>query len=419
MLRKLSVFLLIVSLMTLPAWAATTATDTPPSTLGLSLEDCLKLGFANSLNLQKEAQNIKVVQENVKQAAAGFHPTVDYSVSHNKQTNATDDYNSGTVSVSLPLLNCGALSNSLRVALLELDSAKEDERQVKLQLAYDIKANFYGIWLKEQQQAVAQASYDNLGQHYHNVEKYYQVGKKSKYELLEAESAWKEQKVEVISAKSDIALARLALATLMGIDKDQEFQLSYNSSIQQIPDQITLTLIPLLEKAYQQRPDMIQVEQAIKIAQFNVKIAKSNLNPALSLSGTRTDNSDEWQYVLSMNGKLYDGKVTATKVKTAEETVTLAKIKAAKLRDSVRDNIQRALQAIQVDLEKVSSYRANVELAKEDLRMTEIRYNAGVATIMDVKDRQLRLDKAQNNYYQTVSSYLTDSAKLVLELGDD
>jgi outer membrane protein TolC len=416
MLRKALIPFLIVSGMMLPALAAAAA-DTPPPTRVLSLETCLQLGFANSRELQQETQNMKVAQESVNQAAAGFRPTVDYSVNRVQQTAGTD-YNSGTISIDLPLLNRGKLSNSLRVALLGLDSAKEDERQTRLQLTYDIKAGFYDLWLKEQQLAVAQASYDNLGQHYQQVEKYYQVGKKSKYELLEAEVSWKQQKAEVISAKSEVALARLTLATLIGIDKDQAFQLAYDSAMGQIPAQVNLTLNPLLEKAYRQRPDMIQAEQATQIAQYNVEIAKANLNPALSLSGTHADSTDNWQYVLGVSGTLYDGKVTASKVKAAEETLQLARINAAKTRDSARENIQKALQTVQVDWEKAGAYQANVELAKEDLRMTEIRYNAGVATIMDVRDRQLALDEAQDQYYQAVSSYRTGLAKLELELGN-
>ncbi len=418
MLRKLFVSVLFVSLVMLPGWTRTAiaATATSPATQVLSLQACLNLGFANSRDLQTEAQNIKVAQESVNQAAAGFKPTVDYSVNHIQQT-VSGTYNSGTLSVDLPVLNRNKLSKSLQVAMLALDSAKEDERQTKLQLIQDIKADFYDLWLKEQQLAVAQASYDNLGQHYQNVEKYYQVGKKSKYELLEAEVAWKEQKAEVISAKNDVSLAKLTLATLIGIDKDQDFQISYDSAMQQLPEQLALTLNPLLEKAYQQRPDMIQAGQAIQTAQLNVDIAKANLNPALSLSGTRADNSGNWEFVLGVSGTLYDAKVTDSKVKAAEEKVTLAKISAAKTQDSARQSIQKVFLSVQTNLEKANAYRANVELAKEDLRMTEIRYNAGVATIMDVRDRQLTLDEAQDSFYQAVSSYLTNLATLELELG--
>jgi DNA-binding MarR family transcriptional regulator len=50
-----------------------------------------------------------------------------------------------------------------------LEIAREDERQTKIQLVFDIKTAFYDLWLKDQQLAVAQSSYDNLGQHYRTV----------------------------------------------------------------------------------------------------------------------------------------------------------------------------------------------------------------------------------------------------------
>ena len=50
--------------------------------------------------------------------------------------------------------------------------------------------------------------------------------------------------------------------------------------------------------------------------------------------------------------------------------------------------------------------------------MTELSYSEGRSTIMDVKDAQLDLDEAQNNYYQTVCSYITYLARLDFEVGN-
>jgi outer membrane protein len=407
---------LALGLLLIPTGMALAAETIPQPIPKLTLEVCLKSGFDYSQDIQTAAKNIAVAQENLKQAKAALGPTVGYSV--NRVEADSSSYNSGTISLDLPVFNHNKLINNLRVAELQLESTREDERQTKLELTYNIKYAFYDLWLKEQKLVVAQASYENLGQHYQTIKKYCEVGKKAGYELLEAEVAWKEQKAEVTSARSNVAIAKLTLATLIGINRDRDFQIDYDLSVQQVPEQFTLELKTLLPQAEKQRPDLRQAAQNIEIAKLNIAIAKANNNPLLSLSGSQNDLNNELQFTLGVSGTLYDNKATASKVKAAEETAEIARINGVKTWDTMRKSVQKVYQAIQVDLEKVLAYKANIDLSKEDLRLTEIRYSAGMSAIMDVRDRQLALDKARNNYYEAVASYVTDLAQLDLELGN-
>lgn len=412
MLRK-SFFLFILSVLLIPMSFAAAET-TPPPAQKLTLEDCLKMGYAYSKDLQTAAKNTQVAEESVKQAEAALGLTVGYSVS---RTQADSSYDSGSISLNFPVFNYNKLRNTLKAAQIQLESARENERQTKLQVTYDIKKAFYALWLQEQKLAVAKSSYDNLGEHYQIIKKYCDVGKKPEFELLEAEVNWKEQKAQVTSAQSNVALAKLDLAILIGVDPNQDFQIAYDSSLQQLPKQYQTALQSLLEKAKEERPDIRQAAQDIKVAELNVAIAKAGNNPTLSLSGSQNDLDNDFKVILGVSGTLYDNKLNASKVKAAEKKLEIAKVHEAKTLDSMRQSVQKVYQNIQVDLENAWAYQANIDLHKEDLRLTEIRYNAGMSTIMDVKDRQLELDEAWNNYYEEVASYLTDLARLDFEVG--
>ncbi len=414
MLRKLWLFL-IIALMLIPSAMALAAEPAPPPARQLTLEACLQSGFEYSQELQIATKKVRVAEESVRQAKAALGLTVGYNVS---RTEADSPYTSGTISLDLPVFNRNKLSNALKVAELQLKSAREDERQAKLELTYNIKSTFYDLWLAEQKLAVAESSSENLGEHYRTVKKYCEVGKKAEYELLEAEVAWKEQKAEVTSARSDLEIAELALATLIGIERDRDFEIVDDSSILQIPEQFSAELRTLLAQAEKQRPALRQAAWEIEIAKLNVAIAKANNNPSLSLSGSQNDLNNDLQFTLGVNGTLWDNKATDSKVNAAEEKVEIARLSEVKTRDQMRQSVQKVYQSIRVDLEKAQAYKANIDLCQEDLRLTEIRYSAGMSTIMDVRDRQLALDKAQNNYYQAVASYITDGAKLDLELGN-
>jgi outer membrane protein len=411
------IFLLILGLSLNLVCGVAGATTTTEFTQKLTLNDCLKLGLTNSLDLQIAAKNVKVAEESVRQAKAALVLSVDYSVGHIDVD--TTRYNNGSVSVDLPVFTHNGLVCGLKAARLALESAREDERQTKLNLTYNIKSAFYDLWLKEQRLVVARNSAENLGQHYQTIKKYCELGKKAPFELLEAEVSWKEQKAQVTSATSNVALAKLELATLIGISQDQDLQIDYNTSLPEVPANFPLSLQMLLEDAYKQRPDLRQSGINLEIAKLNVDITKGTNKPSVTLAASQTDMAgSDLQFTLSVSGKLYDNKAKASKVRAAEEKLKIAKISDKQIHDTVRKSVQTIYQNLQVNLENANAYKANIQLSKESLRMTELSYSEGRSTIMDVKDAQLDLDEAQNNYYQTVCSYIIYLARLDFEVGN-
>jgi outer membrane protein TolC len=61
----------------------------------------------------------------------------------------------------------------------------------------------------------------------------------------------------------------------------------------------------------------------------------------------------------------------------------------------------------------------NVDFMKERVHLTELQYNNGKATTSDFIDAQSALDKAYNDYYGQIMSYLTALATLDYSIGKD
>jgi outer membrane protein len=416
----------------------------------LTLADCLKIGYENSQEIKKANKNVEIAWEGVKQAAGSFCPTLKYSLGYEKDSNDTvtyvpasknssgwtwkeidsgDEAFSAALKLSWTLYDGGKLTGNLKVAWLDLDSAKEDLRSANQELTYNIKRDFYALWLAEQQLKVAQTSYDNLQQHYEQVKKQYDVGKKAKYDLLKAEVAWKEKEPTLLSAKNSVKNAKLNLATTLGVGKQAAVEISYDDSLLRIPAQPEMGFQSLLDEAYKQRPEIRQSEQNIKIANCNRVIARAGYLPSLILEGSSSNGGDTsnykewddktWTLSVGLSGLLFDGPTTLSKIKEAKLNEQVAAIKDTQERDTVRKDIQSAVQNIQQYYASVGVNQDNVALAQESLRMTQIKFEAGLSTTLDVKDAQLSLDEATNDYYQEVSNYLTALAKLDYVLGRD
>jgi outer membrane protein TolC len=126
-----------------------------------------------------------------------------------------------------------------------------------------------------------------------------------------------------------------------------------------------------------------------------------------------------WNLTLSLTGNLFDGFATASKVAAAKDNQKIMKNQELLLRDAVRIEVEKGLLELNENLESIRANQSQIDLSKEKLRMTQARFDAGMATTIDISDSQLDLDTALNGYYESIKNYLTALAKLDVTLGRD
>ena len=446
--------LLIVFMVSLPVWAQDRGTAQPVKAESVSvetftLENCLDLAYQNSQQLKAASKNVAMAEAGVAVASGGYWPTVSYQYRYLDALESPAAPSipgmpidlsgifemlqgtgySGSVSITQPLYTGGKLSNSLKLARLKLASAVEDERKAKQQLTYSVKEAYYRLWLAEKMQGVAKSSYDNMERHYQRINSLYKAGTASRFDLLQAQVKWDNQKPSVIKAENGVKLARLSLATIIGIEPNREFQVEYDPSRLQLPEKVELSAQVVAEEAYQQRPELHQMQQLVEVAKANEALAKAGYLPNVALSYNYSlqggsdiflkNASNTVTLGVSLSGVAFDGFATPARVKSASENLELTRINEVNIKNQIRLETEQALQSLEESLETIRANQANIDLAQESLKMTQARFAAGMATTMDITDAQLVLDQASNGYYQGVSSYLTALAKLDLVAGKD
>ena len=401
----------------------------------LSLEQCLDLAFKNNKQIQEKEKQVTIAEGVVKEAKAGFWPTLNYQFKRDEsdlpQYEIGPFYEKtefmGGVNASVPLYTGGMLRNNLKLARFQLETAKEDLRKAKQQLIYDVKQAYYNVWLAEKVVQVQEASYHNLDQHVNRVRSHYNAETASKLDLMRAQVQRDTLKPKVISAQNQLVLAKLRLATLIGYPKDQPYRTEYDAAKLEMPDSVAMSLEQILNEAYQNRPELHQIQKLTEINQLLTKMQKAGYKPNVGLSvgysGLSKDVTEDWfatawSITVSVGGKLYDGKINA-KIKQARDTEKLSRIQEADLHDKIRLEAEQSLQNYIVSIETTRANQASIDLAKEALRMTQIRADNGMATTMDIMDAQLALDQALTGYYQGIVSFLTAEAKLDLVMGRD
>jgi outer membrane protein len=392
----------------------------------LSLKAGLELAYQNSAKLKVVVQKTAIAGESVTQAEAAYRPAIDYQVSATNQESEPEQIYGGGISATQPLYTFGRLTNNLELARTQLDNARQDELKIKQELTYNVIEAYYKVWVAEQSLIVATNSLENMGRHYQQVKRFYETGNASKFELLRAEVQWESLRPAVIKAQNEIALAKLSVATLIGWPQETAFTVSFDPESLPLPEEIKNVSGAIVNEAYQNRPEMRQIQIAAVAAHLKTALAEAEYRPKLGLKGEYNRAGTEfqpfdweptWSLTLAVTGNLYNGSATRSKVNASRQEEAINTLQETALRDQIRLEVEQALQNQKESLETIKSNRFNMELARESLRLSQARFDAGMGTTVDIMDAQLDLDKALNGYYQGIYSYLTANAKLDLVTG--
>ena len=255
--------------------AETGGTDGQPEVL--TLERCIELALQNSKDLQLASKQVAIKKAALQQAAAGFGPSIKYNyyVSEFEEKSSETELDGGSLSLEQPLYMGGMLKARYQMAKLNYEKALEDERSAKQQTIYAVKQCFYGVWLAEQRLQITQASYDYMGRLYQQTKRFYDVGTKSKFDLLTAQTEWEKRKPVLIEAQNDVVKAKLKLANLFGLPQEKSFNVQDELPQQQLPEKSDLSLQALPDEAFQHNPGMHNAVKDLESDKYKVKLAKA------------------------------------------------------------------------------------------------------------------------------------------------
>jgi outer membrane protein len=435
---------LVFLLVPLRVYAALPVAE--PQSAVLSLEQCLRLAFSNSEAVQIAAQNVAKAQEGVKQAQSGFFPTLGYQFGYSNISGdlpvdgwplghplySPERVTKGSVTLTQPLYTAGKLTYGLKLAQLQLDSALENERKVKQDLTCNVKAAYYQVWVAEKMLTVARDALKNLDRHVDQVQKFYEAGTASKYDLCRAQVQRDTLKPPVIKAENAVVLVKLNLATLIGDDRERQFTVVVRTEQLQFSKEMPSQVAALLGPAYQNRVELRQVQLLKQGNDLKVALVRAEYQPNLLLTGNYGGKNyggkdagfaENWKenttITLAIQGSLNMGGATRSKVAAAKDDQAIVLLQESALKNQIRLEVQQGVQAITDSLAAIRANQSNITLAQETLKYTQTRFDSGMATTIDIMDSQLALDQALNGYYQGIANYLIALAKLDQVVGKE
>jgi outer membrane protein len=144
----------------------------------------------------------------------------------------------------------------------------------------------------------------------------------------------------------------------------------------------------------QSNPDLLAADQRIASAAADSKLAQRNKLPNLSLqaaagfrNGYQPDiNEIRFNYLagVTLNVPIFQGRRIRQNILVSQKAVELSEINKNNLTLTLQKDWQSAVADFTTYQQQLTNAKSQVEAAQEALRLTQIRYDRGVATYVDL-----------------------------------
>lgn len=412
-------------------------------TVDLNLPKTVQMALDYNRDIKNSQYALKRAEYAINQAQAGKKPTVDYNFGAQRSratdaatysraaslmggANSVSNAFSNGISVNIPLYTGGLVEGQIDVAKLGKTNAQEEILRVEQATKYSAIQGYYGLLAYQELQGVYHEAVDNLQGHLDNVQAQYNVGTKAKVDVLSSDVSLANAKTTAITADNNVAVAESNLNNILGLPLETKLNLADH----QLPfDTYNISLQEATDYAMKYRPEVLQAAIAVQEAERNIDIANAGNRPTVAITGGNDwadntfpgidTNKRSWKVAAGVTYSLYDGGATKAKVNQAKQDLLVARETEQKTREAVQLEVKRAYLNIRSAAQKVEETQTVVDQARENYRIQNIRYQAGVGINLDVLDAQLSLNEAQVNHIQALYDYNVGIAKLEQVMGVD
>src|SRR5437899_360436 len=398
----------------------------------LSVEDAVAIALDTQPNIKARISDYIAAAFRVDQALAPLLPQITGSWTAARDQNVSvsgggtqplrtvvtwTTSTTARVSLSQILFDFGKNFASTEAARKLADVALEDTELQRQLVTQTVKESYTNINFAVRLIQVNQQAVERAELNLRSARGFFEVGTRPKSDVARAEVDVANAKVDLIRARNAERLARVALATAMGLPATTPLQIQDNLIYQPI----TMDRARLAEDALRQRPEYRQARLNAEANDARLRRSFRDFFPDITGGGfygaQRADMNEIWELNLSLNWTLYDGgnRIARYREARANLEAAQARVKASEL-DISREVEQSINNVIEAD-ERIQAAQVAVVSAQENFRLAQGRFDAGVGTILELTDAQLALTQAQNTEAQALADYRIALARLDRAVG--
>ncbi len=391
----------------------------------IGLSEMQEVALGKRKIIQRYITNLEKSEKDITRARGGYFPSLDLSYSlYSLDEASITEAEENSVAIGSVTWNIFAGFRdkyTIESALLLKEVESYRLRGIRQDLQLNVALRYLAVYERRANLKVTRDAFTTLGKIYRDGQSRLEVGLIDKNELLKFKVDLDNSDITMKAARASLDKSILLLAreidNTLGLD-DLDFA--------------EFSIIPTLGNQEESESEMLGSRSEIKAlqglvdsAEMQVKAEYGGYYPQLDLEGSyrRYDDDflngkgdmddEELRASLVMSVNLFNGFVDEADVGKAKLEARGLQYDLVELEDTLKTDLKNLYIDYKVSLENVSVAEQNIKLAKESLRITQLKYDEGLQRESDLLDAITNLSRAQFNYVTVIRTVFENHFRII------
>ena len=400
-----------------------------------SLKQCIDYAIEHNLTIKQQESVREQNEIELNTARWSRLPNLNGSASHTfnfgRSLQSDNTYrslntqNTGlNLTTNIPLFTGMQIPNNIALSKLNLRAAIEDLNKAKEDISIQVTSSFLQVLFNEELKKVAQEQVLLSKEMLRQKEAYFENGKASKAEWLEAQARVAQDQLSAVQAQNNYHLALLELSQLLELPSPEDFQIvSPKADEASFIKELTAPEDIYCE-AIRNKPSIKAARYRLEGAAHNIRIAQSAYYPQLSFGAGLSTNyfnvsgqenhsfssqlRDNFsQYIgFSLSVPLFNRLATRNRVRNARVQQNILNWQLEDSKKALYKEIQQAYyNAVSAESQYQSSRTAD-QAAEASFVLMKEKYSNGKANATEYNEARTAWMKAVSDRIQAKYDYL-------------
>jgi outer membrane protein len=336
------------------------------------------------------------------------------------------------VTLQYLIFDFGKREATVDSARAEKLAAGADFIQLNQALAFRVASSYYLLVTAQERLQAAQETLRTAQTTQDAAESRLNNGLATLPDVLNARAETSQALFDLQSADGDEKIARVTLTEALGAEPSPNIVIDGQNGAP-LPEALTMSIDALIDRAMAGRPDLMAQASRIRAAKDEVRAAKAEYKPKISLSGSVAQTSvwptadfgqlgpasqPTWSGGLSIQWRIFDGGARKNEVLIAESKQREAEDELTAKHDQATREVWTAYIAFRTALRKHEAAMALLKSANESYSASLDAYKYGVKNLIDVVTAEKQLALARLSGVSARSELFVEAVNLEFATGN-
>ena len=338
----------------------------------------------------------------------------------------TENYFNLSGSVSYEVDVFGKLKNKKKAQLALLLAQKSYAQTVKIKLISDVAGTYFEIAATNEQIRIMEKLIKRYQESYRYRQKQYKHGIVDSLTVTQEKAKFDSSKLNLEKLKQNKKIFENFLALLLGKEPAEIFN-SGNIFNVKLPNPINIpSFVP--SQIIEKRPDIIEAEERLKAADFEIGVAKAAYFPTISLTGVLGLESNDLSDLIRSSAKFWNiGGTALSPIFSFGRIKAKIKIATSKQKQALFNyvyTVKNAFKEIHEAFIKLDSIKKQINIQKkriEDykkiLDISKKQYKNGLIDYINIIDAKRNYENSYLNLMSLKKEYLEQEVFLYKAIG--